>query len=61
MKGYIQTRDVLAHAGLIVREFGPRCLVHCLWSAVITGRSVTFLQCVAASCPASAHHEHEWP
>ena len=53
MKGYIQTRDVLEHAGLIVREFGPRCLVFCLWRAIAAGRPITFLECVAATCPVS--------
>ncbi|WP_394842355.1 hypothetical protein LZC95_35435 [Pendulispora brunnea] len=51
MKGLVCTYDVLAHWALIVREFGMYCLIHSLWRAVTAGRPVTFLECVAATCP----------
>jgi hypothetical protein len=43
MRGVITKRDVIENLGLIWREFGPRCLIRCL-SAVLTGRSTTFLE-----------------
>ena len=51
MCGLVRTRDVVFHAGLIFREFGPRCLACCLWRTMTAGHAVTFLECVAASCP----------
>lgn len=51
MRGLIQTRDVIEHASLIVHEFGLRCLLYCFWRTLTAGHAVTFLECVAATCP----------
>jgi len=45
MRGVITDRDVVRHLGLILREFGTRCVFRCLW-AIATGRSITFLEVV---------------
>ncbi len=45
MNGVIRGRDVVANAGLIVREFGLPCLVRCL-RACLFGPRTTFLDCV---------------
>jgi hypothetical protein len=42
MKGCITTMDVLKHPVLIVRLFGARCYLRCVF-AVMSGRSCTFL------------------
>jgi len=49
MRGFIQTRDVFIHAGLIAREFGASCLLCCLWRTLTSSRPVTFLECVAVT------------
>ena len=43
MRGVITGREVLEHLGLIYREFGPACLLRCLW-ALVRGRSTTVLE-----------------
>ncbi|HEY1417777.1 MAG TPA: hypothetical protein VGF41_07715 [Myxococcaceae bacterium] len=43
MRGVITSRDVLQNVGLIIREFGPRCLLRCVW-AMVTRRTTTFLE-----------------
>jgi hypothetical protein len=43
MRGVITLRDVLAHTGLVLREFGAGCLVRCLLAAV-RRRPTTFLE-----------------
>jgi hypothetical protein len=43
IEGVITTGDVLTHAGLIWREFGPRCLFRCA-RALFRTRPTTFLQ-----------------
>jgi len=47
MAGFITTRNLLTHAALIVREFGPRCYAHCVWRALTAHRTVTFLELVS--------------
>jgi hypothetical protein len=42
MNGLIGRRQVVAHFGVIWREFGPRCAVRCV-SAIVHGRPTTFL------------------
>ena len=42
MHGVITSRDVVAHLGLIWREFGAACALRCL-AAVLRGRPTTFL------------------
>ncbi len=43
MIGVITGRDVVLNCGLIWREFGPRCLLRCLWVATLGPRQ-TFLE-----------------
>jgi len=43
MRGVITLRDVLAHGGLVVREFGPGCFLRCLLSA-LRRQPKTFLE-----------------
>lgn len=43
MRGVITLRDVLAHSGLVWREFGGRCLARCLLSA-LRRQPTTFLE-----------------
>lgn len=43
MLGVITLRDVLAHVGLIRREFGSRCVLWCLFAA-LSRRRTTFLE-----------------
>ena len=45
MRGVITTRDVLGHAGLIVREFGLVAFVRCCL-AIPSRRHTTFLACL---------------
>ena len=42
MLGVITGRDVVLHAGTIVREFGVGCLLRCLWACAF-GTRTTFL------------------
>jgi hypothetical protein len=51
MAGLVTTRDLITHAGLIVREFGPRCYAFCVWRTLFARHPVTFLECVALTCP----------
>jgi len=51
MRGFIRTRDVLTNARLIVREYGAWCFFYSLWRALSTTGTVTFLECVAVTCP----------
>jgi hypothetical protein len=46
MRGCITGRDVLRHPLMIYRLWGGRCLLRCL-SAVMGGRTCTFLELVA--------------
>jgi hypothetical protein len=46
MVGVVRTRHLLTHSAIIVREFGVRCWVRCMWRAVVAKRKVTFLECV---------------
>jgi hypothetical protein len=47
MVGVIRTRHLLTHAAIIIREFGARCFLRCLWRTMTEDRAVTFLECVA--------------
>ena len=44
INGFITTREVIRHAALIVREFGPAVFLRCC-AAVVLGRRTTFLAC----------------
>ena len=44
IQGVITSKDVRAHAGLIVREFGLRVLLRCC-AAILLRRRTTFLAC----------------
>jgi hypothetical protein len=46
MRGIITGRDVMQNVGIIYREFGPRCLVRCLWVLAI-GKRTTFLDVIS--------------
>jgi hypothetical protein len=47
MKGFITTRDVLLHPGMIVGAFGVRVYLRCLMKlARRDGTSSTFLECI---------------
>jgi hypothetical protein len=48
IQGAITSRDVLAHPGLIVREFGLAALFHCC-AAMVLGHRTTFLACALAA------------
>ena len=43
MRGVITGREVVSNLGLIYREFGPSCVVRCLW-ALMSGKTTTFLE-----------------
>ena len=43
MLGVITLRDVMAHLGLIRREFGSLCVMRCLLAA-LSRRRTTFLE-----------------
>lgn len=43
MRGVITIRDVVQNLGLVLREFGPRCLFRCLIASV-RGQKTTFLE-----------------
>jgi hypothetical protein len=47
MSGFITTRELVTHSTVIVREFGPRCFVRCVWRTITSRRTVTFLECIA--------------
>jgi hypothetical protein len=46
MVGVVRTRHLLTHFALILREFGVRCWLRCIWRTFMSQRSVTFLECV---------------
>lgn len=43
MRGVITIRDVLLNFGVVLREFGPRCLGRCLLASV-KRQKTTFLE-----------------
>jgi hypothetical protein len=43
MRGVITLRDVLGNLGVVLREFGPLCVVRCLICAA-RGQKTTFLE-----------------
>ena len=43
MQGVITLRHVIANLGLVLREFGPRCVVRC-FLASLSRRRTTFLE-----------------
>ncbi|HUM10274.1 MAG TPA: hypothetical protein VLT82_04905 [Myxococcaceae bacterium] len=45
MRGIITGRDVILNVGIILREFGLRCLVRCLW-VLASGKRTTFLEVI---------------
>ncbi len=45
MVGVVTTRHLLTHSGVIVHEFGARCLLRCLWCVLTRRDGVTFLEC----------------
>jgi hypothetical protein len=47
MVGIVTTRHLLFHPALIVREFGARCYLRCVWRTLTINRSVTFLECLS--------------
>lgn len=49
MRGFVTTRDLIAHPGIIIREFGTRCFLRCVWRTLTSGRPTTFLECI--ECP----------
>jgi hypothetical protein len=51
MVGFIRTRSLFAHPSLIVREFGMQCFARCIWRTLISGRNVTFLECIPFAAP----------
>jgi len=48
MRGFITCRDVLVHAPTILRTFGPRVYLRCLFRMAChrRGETVTFLECI---------------
>jgi hypothetical protein len=46
VSGVITSRHLLLHGLLIVKEFGVRCFVRCVWRTVISHDVVTFLECI---------------
>jgi hypothetical protein len=42
MRGFIKSKDVVAHLWLVCRYFGPRCAWRCA-AAIVTRRRTTFL------------------
>jgi hypothetical protein len=46
MSGIVTTRHILTHSPIIVREFGVRCLVRCIWRTLFSDGVVTFLECI---------------
>jgi hypothetical protein len=46
VSGYITTRHLVTNAATIVREFGMRCFLRCVWRTITARRAVTFLECV---------------
>jgi hypothetical protein len=43
MRGVITGREVAANLWLILREFGPRCVLRCLYT-MVRGGQTTFLE-----------------
>ncbi len=48
MVGLVRTRHLITHPRTIVREFGLRCYVRCIWRTLMERRPVTFLDCTLA-------------
>ena len=46
MRGIITGSDVVQNVGIILREFGLRCLVRCLW-VLASGKRTTFLDVIS--------------
>jgi hypothetical protein len=46
MIGVITTLHLVTHSTTIVRQFGLRCYVRCVWRTATAHRPVTFLECV---------------
>jgi hypothetical protein len=51
MKGFITTKDVLLHPGLIVGAFGVRVYLRCLVRLARRDTSLTFLECIGSIEP----------
>jgi hypothetical protein len=49
MVGVVTTRDLFTHPHEIVREFGARCYLRCVWRTLTVHGSVTFLECIRCS------------
>jgi hypothetical protein len=45
MTGIIKTRHLMSQSCTIVREFGVRCYLRCVWRTMTAHRPVTFLEC----------------
>ena len=43
MSGVITGREVVSNLGVIYQEFGPTCVLRCLW-VLARGRPTTFLE-----------------
>ena len=56
MVGFVTTRHLFTHSGLIVREFGPACLLRCYWRTLTADHEVTFLECAV---PVKEHLGYE--
>jgi hypothetical protein len=48
MNGYITTRDVLLHPGIIVGTFGVRVYLRCLYRIACRDGRATFLECIGS-------------
>ena len=46
MIGVVTTRHLLRHPHTIVQAFGTRCYLRCVWRALTSSRTVTFLECI---------------
>jgi hypothetical protein len=46
MFGFITTRHLVTQGIDIVREFGVRCFLRCVWRTLTRRGAVTFLECV---------------
>jgi hypothetical protein len=46
MVGVVTTRHLFTQSRLIVREFGTRCFLRCVWRTLTARHDVTFLECI---------------
>lgn len=46
MRGCVTTRHLITHAGLIMREFGLKTYLRCLYRCLHSPGEVTFLECI---------------